>query len=383
MTSEIDSAHWFDVVDAATLPSPGLLIYYERLEYNLKRMLEMAGGPERLRPHIKTHKMRDVVAMQLASGITKFKCATLAEAAMAAGAAVPDLLLAYQPVGPAARQLASLATAFPETQFSTIADEAAAVHHLSAALASVSQPSAPGPELCVQVLIDLDTGQHRTGIGVGPEAVELYRLIASLPHLKPGGLHAYDGHIGNQDLAQRAAASETAFAPVNTLRDELEAAGLPVPRVVVGGSPTFPIHARRDGVECSPGTFVFWDAGYAQKLPDLDFKPAALVLTRVVSKPGINRLCLDLGHKAIASEMPQPRAQFLNLPDANPILHSEEHLVVETSRAKEFKVGDALYALPWHICPTVALHSAATVIEGGRAVKRWTVSARNREVNVS
>jgi D-serine deaminase-like pyridoxal phosphate-dependent protein len=110
----------------------------------------------------------------------------------------------------------------------------------------------------------------------------------------------------------------------------------------------------------------------------MPFVPAAVVLTRVVSKPGPNRLCLDLGHKAIASEMPHPRVEFLNLEDANFITHSEEHLVVETSRAAEFNLGDCLYGVPRHICPTVALHAEAVVIENGKSAERWRVVARDR-----
>jgi len=123
---------------------------------------------------------------------------------------------------------------------------------------------------------------------------------------------------------------------------------------------------------------VFWDAGYASKLPDLEFLPAALVLTRVISKPGKNRLCLDLGHKAIASEMAPPRVQLLGLEDAKAVSHSEEHLVVETGRSKQFRVGDCLYGIPWHICPTVALHSEATVVKRGAVISRWKVAARDR-----
>ncbi|MGH7968935.1 MAG: D-TA family PLP-dependent enzyme [Limisphaerales bacterium] len=383
MTTEVDSPNWFEVLDPSELPSPSLLIYRERLEYNLGRMLEVAGGPQRLRPHIKTHKMRPLVERQLALGITKFKCATLAEAAMAAAAGAPDLLLAYQPVGPAARELAKLVVAFPGTGFSTIVDDASALESLSQAFASFIRDRGAPPELTIEVLLDLDIGQRRTGVPIGPRAFDLYRRLTSTPHLKPGGLHAYDGHIGDTDLVKRTAACEEGFRPVTTFRRELESAGLLVPRVVAGGSPTFPIHARRGDVECSPGTCVFWDAGYSRKLPDQDFKPAALVLTRVISKPGINRLCLDLGHKAIASEMPQPRAEFLNLPDAKAVAHNEEHLVIETDKADQFRIGDLLYALPWHICPTVALHSAATVIEKGKPAARWPVAARDRDVRCS
>ena len=345
----ITSPRWFEVADVGALPSPALLVYRERVEKNVRRMVAMAGGAERLRPHIKTHKMREMIELQLGLGITKFKCATIAEAEMAAGAGVPDLLLAYQPVGPNVRRLAELSGAFPHTKFSVICDDAAAIRELSKTLQT-------------EVLLDIDVGQHRTGVPAGPRAAELYRLIASSPGLTPGGLHAYDGHISDSDPAARAAACDAAFAPVPALRHELLAAGLPVPRIVAGGTPTFPIHARRADLECSPGTCVFWDASSASKLPDLSFLSAALVLTRVISKPAPDRLCLDLGHKALASEMPHPRVQFLNLPDADAVVHSEEHLVIQTARAGEFQLGDCLYGLPRHICPTVALHSAAVII---------------------
>ncbi|HLH52902.1 MAG TPA: D-TA family PLP-dependent enzyme, partial [Verrucomicrobiae bacterium] len=207
------------------------------------------------------------------------------------------------------------------------------------------------------------------------------KLVAAQPHLAPGGLHAYDGHVSEPDALLRTKACEAAFAPVAALRKTLKSLGLPVPRVVTSGTPTFPIHAKRGDVECSPGTCVFWDAGYSGKLRDLDFLPAALVLTRVVSKPGGRRLCLDLGHKAVASEMPHPRVVFLNLPDAQAIAHNEEHLVIESERASEWNIGDCLYGLPWHICPTVALHAEAAVVRDNRIVGAWQVRARDRKLN--
>jgi D-serine deaminase-like pyridoxal phosphate-dependent protein len=142
------------------------------------------------------------------------------------------------------------------------------------------------------------------------------------------------------------------------------------------------MHARRQGVECSPGTCVLWDAGYARKLPDIDFMPAATLLTRVIARPGVARLCLDLGHKAVASEMPHPRVIFPELPDARAVIHSEEHLVIETSRAAEYPVGSELHGIPWHICPTVALHSEVQVARGGRGVETWPVVARARRITI-
>jgi D-serine deaminase-like pyridoxal phosphate-dependent protein len=383
MTPSVDRDSWYELTNVSTLPSPALLVYRSRVEENVSRMLALAGGPERLRPHIKTHKIRELLELQLKLGITKYKCATIAEAELAASAGVSDLLLAYQPVGPTVHRLIDLVRQFQNVRFSVIADDPEVVRGLSSVIQKARlQSGSIDFSRTLEILVDLDIGQHRTGIVPGIEAFELYRFIASLPGVTPGGLHAYDGHISDPDPGQRAVACERAFAPVETLRCRLEEAGLPVPRVVAGGTPTFKWHAKRNGVECSPGTCVLWDAGYASKLQDLQFAPAALVLTRVVSKPGNRRLCLDLGHKAVASEMPQPRVRFLNLDDAHPVMHSEEHLVVETDHVSEFKLGDCLYGIPWHICPTVALHSEAIVIEGGRAAGVWKVAARERRLTV-
>ncbi len=168
------------------------------------------------------------------------------------------------------------------------------------------------------------------------------------------------------------------------LRETLDQEGLTVKTVVGGGSPTFGFHAARRGWQCSPGTTLFWDGGYGSQFPDLPFEPAALVLTRVISKPGTSYLCLDLGHKAIAAENPiEKRVELIGLEGSTPVGQSEEHLVVEVDEPDRFKVGDAFLGLPWHICPTVALHQEAIVIRDGEATgETWPVTARNRRITV-
>jgi D-serine deaminase-like pyridoxal phosphate-dependent protein len=291
---------------------------------------------------------------------------------MLAMCGAPDVLLAYQPVGPKVQRLIRLIKKFPQTTFAALVDDPAAIRVLSNAATTAG--------VKIKILLDIDCGMHRCGVPAGPKAVELYRLIASLSGLEPGGLHVYDGHIEDQDLAIRTQNCDAAFAPVALLIRDLSP--LPVARIVAGGTLTFPIHIRRPDVECSPGTCILWDVAYGDCYPDLDFQYAAVVLTRVVSKPGSNRLCLDLGHKAVGPEKPPPRVQFLNLPDAQPVLHSEEHLVVETDRAAEFAVGDVLFGVPRHVCPTVALHSDAVIIQGGVAKGRWKITARDRMLSV-
>jgi D-serine deaminase-like pyridoxal phosphate-dependent protein len=366
--------HWFQISNPEDVPSPALLVYPDRIEENLRRIITTVGDVNRLRPHIKTHKTAEIIRMHLAHGITKFKCATIAEAEMAAMTGANDVLLAYQPVGPNIKRFLVLTSDFPHVRFSCLADNSGSLRELSEAAAAVFTR--------VEVLIDLDIGQHRTGIAPDPHAFELYRMLVALPALIAGGLHAYDGHIHDTDVNQRTAACEAAFAPVEALRRKLEEEKMSVPRVIAGGTPTFPMHARRNDVECSPGTCILWDAGYARKLPDLDFLPAAVLLTRVVSKPTLARVCLDLGHKAVASEMPHPRVVLLNLNDGTAVGHSEEHLVIETPDAESLAVGDVIYGIPWHICPTVALHSEVIVVRNARAEERWKVAARDRALTI-
>jgi D-serine deaminase-like pyridoxal phosphate-dependent protein len=368
------SDHWFRIRNEDEVPSPALLLYPDRIEENLRRMIARAGGVQRLRPHVKTHKLPQVIALELRHGITKFKTATIAESEMAAAAGAPDVLLAYQPVGPNARRLIELIRKFPTTRFRTIADDRAALAGLSAA--------ATMGGVTVQVLLDLNVGMNRTGVAPGPEAFACYQTLATMPGLAAGGLHVYDGHLRDTDHAKLTADAEAAFAPVWRLREQLLAARLPVPLVVASGTPTFPILAGRGDVEVGAGTTVLWDFGQAEVCPDLDFLNAAALLTRVVSRPLPDRLCLDLGHKAVASEMPLPRVKLFGLEDAVFVSHSEEHLVIETPRASEFPVGTVIYGIPRHVCPTVALHSEVFVVRNGRVTETWPVTARARRITI-
>jgi D-serine deaminase-like pyridoxal phosphate-dependent protein len=197
-------------------------------------------------------------------------------------------------------------------------------------------------------------------------------------------LHAYDGQVGERDRDARRAAASSGIDRLFSLRGRLVAQGLPVDRIVLGGTPTFPIHATLDvaGVECSPGTCILHDAGYAQRFPDLPFVPAAVLLTRVISQSA-DRLCLDLGHKAVAADPAGPRVTLLGIPDAVVAGQSEEHLVVRTPSAGQYPPGTPLLAIPTHICPTCALHRTVYVIEGGTLVDEWDVSARDRRLHRS
>jgi D-serine deaminase-like pyridoxal phosphate-dependent protein len=369
--------HPYAIADTRDIVTPALVVFRELLEENLDRMIAIAGSAGRLRPHCKTHKMREVTELELARGIGKHKAATFAEAEMLARSGVQDVLLAYNPVGPNIQRAVRFVEEFPDVAFSVTADHPAPLAALGDAMATAGHE--------VDVLLDIDTGQHRTGVEPGPRARDLYRQIVETPGVRPGGLHVYDGHQHQKSREERAAAVLAEWAKVIAFRDELLASGWPVPRIVAGGTGSFPIYAGMDdpAIELSPGTCVFHDFGYGNAFPDLQFTPAAVLLTRVVSRPTPDRVTLDLGYKAVASDPPAgQRLLFPDLPEAEQVLQNEEHLVLRTPRAAEFQPGDELIAIPRHVCPTSALHQRAYVVSGGELVGRWDVAARDRQLTI-
>jgi D-threonine aldolase len=367
----------YRVDDLSGLLSPSLLLFRELLNQNIDAMIAIAGSPARLRPHCKTHKMAEVTKIELAKGIRKHKCATFAEAQMLAEAGAKDVFLAYNPVGPNIERAVEFLRRFPDVAFAVTGDHPQAIAALSRAVSSAGRT--------IEVLLDIDTGFQRTGIVPGDAAVDLYRQIANSPGLRPGGLHAYDGQVHQPSRSEREQAVATEWQTVQGFRDRLVAAGLSVPRIIVGGTPTFPIHAvnRDPSLELAPGTCVLNDAGYTESYTDMKFTPAAVLLARVISRPSATRLTLDLGTKAVATDPPVGRRLVIpELPEAQQVVHNEEHLVLETPRAHEFTPGDALLAIPRHICPTVALHKDVYVISDGRLTDRWPVTARDRFLGV-
>jgi D-serine deaminase-like pyridoxal phosphate-dependent protein len=284
------------------------------------------------------------------------------------------VLLAMQPVGPAIPRFFALQRAFPATFFGAIVDSEDVIRTIARTAADART------KVCLW--LDINSGMNRTGVAPGAEAGRLYRLIHQTERLTVGGLHVYDGHIHESDPAARAKQCDGEFAPVQAMIDDLKRAGLPVPAVVAGGSPTFPIHARRPGVSLSPGTPLLWDAGYGAAYADLDFLVAAVLVGRVVSKPAPGKVCLDLGTKAVASEMPQPRVALLNIADYRIVGHNEEHLIIEPPDAGQYRPGDVVYSIPIHICPTVARYETASVVTRGRCTGEWTIAARNRRLTI-
>jgi D-serine deaminase-like pyridoxal phosphate-dependent protein len=364
--------NWYNIKNIHTIDSPALLLYKERIQQNIAKAVEMIKDVNLLRPHVKTNKIAEVCTLMMNAGITKFKCATIAEAEMLATKNAKDVLLAYQPVGPKMNRLLTLVKQYRETSFRCLIDNVDTAKALSTLFTDNNET--------IDVLIDLNTGMNRSGIKPSA-AFELAYDITQLPGLRLNGLHAYDGHLRDSDLAQRQQKSDAAFLQVTELATHIERLTGTTATIIAGGSPTFPTHTKRQ-IECSPGTFVFWDWGYKHQLPDEPFDYAALVLTRVISVVDEHTITTDLGHKSVAAENPLPRVHFLNAPGLTPVSQSEEHLVLSITDGTQWKVGDVLYGVPVHICPTVALYHEAMVVENNNAVTKWKVVARDRMIGI-
>jgi D-serine deaminase-like pyridoxal phosphate-dependent protein len=364
----------YRVRNSSALPSPALLVYPEKIRQNTALALNIAGGPDRLWPHIKTHKTPGIVALQREAGIRKFKCATVAEAEMLAGCGVQVILLAYQPVGPNIPRLVELGRRHEQVSFLTIVDDWKVATELS------EQFSRAGGK--IEVLLDIDPGMGRTGLAPDEQAAEFYLELGRLKGIVPGGFHCFDGHNNQEDPAARMSAARECLDSLDRLQDRVQRKGGKVPRRILGGTSTFPCYAKLGHAELSPGTCFLQDWNNLKRYRDLAFQPAALLFSRVVSKPP-GRITVDAGSKAIATDPPAERGIVYSAEGFKPLFQSEEHWVFEVQDSQRFEVGDELYILPTHICPTFALHHSVQVVDGvGDWVDAWPVAARDRKLSI-
>ena len=357
----------YEISNIEEIPSPSLAVYPSLIVSNIKSAIQIAGK-NILRPHIKTCKTPDVVMLMMAHGINRFKCATISEADMLGMIGAGDVILASQPVPLSMDRLKSLVKAYPGTEYSCIVDNIATLKLMEEKFEKMN------------VFIDLNVGMNRTGIK--PEDVnELTARILKSENVSLSGIHAYNGKNHDIDNSIRERIAREGYMIADEVRKNAEAMSGRKMELVIGGSPDFMINAGFEDVQCSPGTFIFWDSGYA-RYTEMPFKAAAVLITRVISIIDKNLLCLDLGHKGVGPENPlNQRVAFLNVDNAEPVGQSEEHLVMKVPDTSVHQIGETWYGIPFHICPTVALYNELEVIENGKRTNQWNVIARDRKLN--
>ena len=356
--------------------TPALAIYPELIASNLERTLALLEGDGgRWRVHIKTAKLGYTLRMMVKRGIRNFKCATTLELLTACESGAEDVLFAYPAMGANARRVQELAEQFRGVRISVLVENDDQIRQWRGGRAGI--------------FLDVNPGMNRTGVEQASVA-EIARLARSVAAagLEFRGLHYYDGHLGGLAMEERTQAAHRGYGQLVELANAIENTGIEVGEVITAGTPTFPcslsypgFRGRRFAHRVSPGTIVYGDASSLGQLPaEYGYRPAALVIARVVSRPRAGTVTCDAGHKTVSADAGVPTCVALGHPELTPLGPSEEHLpfaVAEGARGP--KPGDILYLLPRHVCPTVNNFDCALLVRGGGVEAVEKVSARGRE----
>jgi D-serine deaminase-like pyridoxal phosphate-dependent protein len=366
----MESLDKYVIANIAQADTPFLAVYPDMVSQNIQKLIGLFASKDQIRPHVKTHKCPHVVHLLLDAGIAKFKCATITEAEMLALSGAKDILMAYQPVGPKIERFINLSVTYPDCKFSCLVDNEASAQQIANTALKLSATAS--------VWIDLNVGMNRTGVVPGEGGKELYLFCNALPSLQVVGLHAYDGHITDPDPASRIAQAKAGYTEVETLARQLYQLGFNSLRIAAGSTPTISFYAQQPQVECSPGTFIYWDQHYQNLYPEFGFQTAMLVITRVISRPQHHTVCLDLGYKAISSESAANERLYIpQFPQATVVSQSEEHMLVNASSV-ELQIGAEIYGVPYHIGRTCNLYEACAVINNHHITGKWLHTARSR-----
>ena len=347
------------------IPTPSLVVDVAAMERNIQRMAAFfASGPCRLRPHFKAHKTPEIARRQLAAGsCTGLTCATVSEAEIAADLC-GDILIANEPVG---RARADRVAALAHRAGVTVAiDSAAGLEQLeSAALLGESE---------IGVLVDVNVGQNRCGVVPAEAAVSLARRVASARNVRLRGVMGYEGHlVAVADRAERDARTREAMAALVATARLLRQAGLPCDVVSAGGTGTYDITGRIDGItEIQAGSYVLMDSDYGRL--DVPFEQAFWVLGTVISRPTPTRCVADCGHKATTKDHGLPTVHGIE--GAVVTALNDEHATIAVPDDCELQVGDRVYLTPSHTDPTMNLHDVLYAIDGERVIGVWPIAAR-------
>jgi D-serine deaminase-like pyridoxal phosphate-dependent protein len=345
------------------VPTPALILDLDVARRNIAEMARrMSTMPARLRPHVKLHKSPQIARIQVEAGAIGVSTATVWEAGVMARAGIANILIANQVVG--REKIAALAAAAHLTSMTVAVDDVRNLDDLSAAAC------AAGSE--IGVLVEVDVGMGRSGARSADEARHLAAHASRLPGLRFLGVMGYEGHcMLEPDRELRVAKARAAMDHLVHTVDVLAAAGFACPVVSAGGTGTYDITGRNPRVtELQAGSYVFMDAFHGSLVPDFDV--ALTVAATVISRHG-NLMVLDVGRKAIGTDltMPRPVGHVADLT----FIH-EEHSGFTVDGGCPLGVGDCVELVTGYGPTTVNLYEAYNVVSNGVVVDVWPVLAR-------
>lgn len=355
----------------ADIPTPAAVVDRAVLRENVTAMqtrMDRAGVA--LRPHAKTHKCIEVGQLQLDAGATGLTVGTVGEAEVFADAGVDDLFVAY-PVYADVSRGKRLRDLHERVRLAVGVDSEEGIAALVHAMQGAAKP--------LDVLIEVDSGGHRTGVATPADAASL-ATTAEAGGLNVRGLFTHGGHgyRGNEARAQAAADEVEALA---TAHDALTAAGVTVDVLSAGSTPTAELSARAPVTEQRPGTYVFNDAQQVFLGAVPPTAVAFFVVATVVSATVPGQVIVDAGAKAVSRDAHPILPGFGWLADRGLPLRTmnDYHGFVDVAAGSPApRVGDRVVIVPNHVCPTVNLYDELVVVEDGQVVDTWPVAARGR-----
>ncbi len=367
----------YAIENADRILTPALLIYPDLVDSNIQATLNMTGhNAERWRPHIKTAKLAASIRLYIEHGIKNLKCSTTLELLTACECGAADVLLAFPVVAANARRTLEIADQFPHTRISVLIENL--------------QQARTWRDTRIGVFIDVNPGMNRTGIS--EERVDEIVTLARALGNQFRGLHYYDGHSSGFAPEEREERVHRGYDHLMKLVSALEAAGVPAEEVITSGTPAAPFAISYAGFNTpgfntpsfvhriSPGTVLYNDTHSLEQLPDWGYKPAAVVLATVISHPTPHSITCDAGHKSVSADAGVPTCAVIGHPELTPRGPSEEHLPIEVAEGHELPaIGDKLYLVPRHVCPTVNNFDEALFIVNGRVQSVESVTARGHE----
>lgn len=358
------------------LNTPSLIIDLDRLDANIAAMARLCEIHDiALRPHSKTHKSVEIARRQMQAGAVGICCAKLGEAEVLAAGGIASILVTSPIVTEeGGRRLTALNRLCPDLV--VVIDNPAAVDLLARAAAASGRP--------LRVLIDVDVGQHRTGILPREGALALADAIAARPDLNLAGIQGYAGHlmhIGNR--SEREAGGRAVMAELARMRAALEARGYDCPIVTGGGTGTFDLDPG-GGVftEFQAGSYVFMDIQYAEVWEadgeSTPFDTSLFVQTTVISTGHARAATTDAGLKSFATEAGPPRIVAGAPPGAGYVFRGDEHGQVIFDGVGALEIGAIVTCAVPHCDPTVNLYDHYHIVRGDTVVDIWPVDARGR-----
>lgn len=316
-----------------------------------------------IRPHAKTHKSPLIGRMQLERGAIGLCCAKLGEAEVLADAGIGPLHITTEIAGePKIARLVALRRR---------ADAMVAVDDMDVARALSDAMRAAG--LTLDVLVDVNVGQERTGVPAGG-AGELAACVAALPALRLRGMQAYEGHVQHvYNEAERRTKWRECADRMLEARDAIVTRGLAVEIVSTAGTGTCIFAAELPEVtEVQAGSYPFMDCDYA-RVEGLPYETSLTVLASVVSRQRGDTAVIDAGWKALSTDSGMPvvkgRPELLYAPKG------DEHGGVSGARLAP---GERIELVPSHCDTTVNLYDQYICVRKGVVEAVWPIAARGR-----